>query len=95
MEHPKHQLTEQELDAISGGATKDRYDRNECYSKGFRTNACMRNVIVFANWCDHFRQEMLEKGAQGTRLVRRSCYFNCFEPFTTWTEYQNSMEKLN
>ena len=92
------ELSEQDLEGASGGATRNRYDKDNCPKGGFREWEC-RRTHLFDLWCDHLRQKIVPTSEKktGYKWIQVSCAMNCFTPFTEWWKYTavGEVEQLN
>ena len=78
---PRHgELSEEDLGAVSGGATQNRYNPNVC-KPGFmympKGNGCDNGL--FDMWCDHYRREFEGYfGDHNLEAYRHKCVMGAF-----------------
>ena len=53
------ELTEEELEAVAGGGSENRYDPNTCKNMTKRKYECFGFLGLC--WCDHYRKELCRK----------------------------------
>ena len=75
---PHHgELSEAELDTISGGWTKDQYEPKFCPNLTSANDIrCRGNFILLIPPCDHFKSEKI--GGATSRTFHESCAMGCF-----------------
>ena len=73
---PHHgELNEEDLDAVSGGATENRYDANVCHGLTEARYECV-GFLQWC-WCDHYRETELAR-TEDEVMYAIKCAMGCF-----------------
>ena len=74
--HKRLELTEEELLAVTGGATKNRFDKAECSKHSDVHFNCVGFMSL--TWCDHYRKWVDNKSEWETK-IHRWCTMGFFD----------------
>jgi len=69
------ELSEDELLAVSGGATQNRYDPVECSKHNDVHLNCVG--VLSARWCDHYRKHV-DNSSEWETKIHRWCVMGFF-----------------
>ena len=79
------EINEEQLDAVAGGATWNRYDPKTCKNMKRTKYEC---VGLFAmNWCDHYREKYAGTcSVNGNMTYRISCAMGAYPEYIGYKE---------